>query len=130
MGNAVAGVWVLIPFKPGSSRSAICLDIKIMFDLFMTTALLQECLIELRQQGLADADSALQLSTFFCLVLMFSSAHPVVRPRHKNETRYSTGRLIGRFPQLIPSWHGRRVSGLFSHSRIALQQRRHAGETL
>jgi hypothetical protein len=123
------GVCVLIAFTASPSRSAVCLDIEIMFDLFITTAVLKECLIELRQQGLADADSALQLSTLFCSALMFSSANPVVRPRHDNETRYSTRQLIGRFSLLIPSRHGR-VSGLFSHSRIALQQRRHAGENL
>jgi hypothetical protein len=106
-----------------------CIDINIMFDLFMTIALLQACLIELRQQGLAEANSALQLSTLFCSALMFSSAHPVVRPRHENETRYSTRQFIGRFPLLIRSRHGR-VFGVFSHSRIAVQQQRHAGENL
>jgi hypothetical protein len=106
-----------------------CLDIKIMFDVFMTTALLQECLIKLRQQGLADTDSALQLTTRFCFALMFSSANPVARPRSDNEARYSTRQLIGRSPLLIPSRHGR-VFRLFSHSRIALQKRRHAGENL
>jgi hypothetical protein len=106
------GVCVLIAFTPSSSRSAVCLDIRIMVDLFMTTALLQERLIELRQQGLADADLALQLSTLFCSALMFSSAHPVARPRHENETRYFTRQLIVRFPLLIPSRHGR-VSELF-----------------
>jgi hypothetical protein len=107
----------------------ICLDITIMFHMFMATALLQECVIELRQQGLADADSALQLTTCVWLALMFSSANPATRRRHDNETRYSTRQLIGRSPLLIPSGNGR-VSGLFLHSRIALQQRRHAGENL
>jgi hypothetical protein len=106
-----------------------CLDIKIMFDLFMTTALLQECLIELRQRGFANANSALQLSALICSALMFSSARSVVRPRHENETRYSTRQFIGRFPLLIPPRRGH-VFGLFSHSRIAVQQQRRAGENL
>ncbi len=120
-------------FTPGSSRSSNCLDIKIMFDMFMRTTLLQEDVIQLLQQGLADADSALQLTTPYCSALMFSSAHPVVRRRHDNETRSSTHQHIGRrrsvSPPLFRSWYGL-VPGLVSHSRLSWQQRRDAGEIL
>jgi hypothetical protein len=106
--------------------------IKIKLDLFMTTALLQECLIGLRQQRFADDNSALQLSTLFCPVQMSLSAHAVVRRRYDNETRSSTHRLIGRLccvSLLISSLYSR-ISGLVSHSRIILQQRQQAGESL
>jgi len=103
-----------------------------MFDMLMTSAPLQEYVIELRQQALTDADSALQLIPIFCSALTFSSAHPVVRRRRDSETRSSTHLLIGRLRSipLLVTFRYDRVSGLFSHSRIALQQRRHAGENL
>jgi hypothetical protein len=123
----------LIAFKPGSSRSSNCLDIKVMFDMFMTTTLLQEDVIQLLQQGLADADSALQLTTPYCSALMFSSAHPVVGRHHDNETGSSTHQHIGRgrsvSPLLFRSWYGL-VPGLVSHPRLSRQQRRDAGEIL
>ena len=106
--------------------------ITIMFDLFMTTALRQGRLIELRQQRFADDNSALQLSTLFCPAQMFLSADAVVRRRYDNETRYSTDRLVGRLccvPLLISSRYSR-ISGLVSHSRIILQQLQQAGESL
>jgi hypothetical protein len=110
-----------------------CLDITIMFDLFMTTALMEECLIELHQQGLADADSALQLTKSFCSVQMFSSAHLVGRRRCDNQTTASTDQLVGRLrplSTLLIPFRCSRVLGLFAHSPHALQQQRHAGENL
>jgi len=132
MENAVA--WSVCTYRIHARffEMGNCLDITIMFDMLMTSAPLQEYVIELRQQGLTDADSALQLIPIFCSALTFSSAHPVVRRRRHNETRSSTHLLIGRLRSipLLVTFRYDRVSGLFSHSRIVLQQLRHAGENL
>jgi hypothetical protein len=100
----------------------------------MTTARLYECVIDLGQQVPADVDSDMQLSACLCVMLVFSSAYPVVRTRHDDETRSSTYHLHGRLsfisPLLLPFRYGGLIPGLFAHSPTSLQQKWRSGEKL